>query len=98
MRPRRLLAAVAGPAVLAVLIVVAGPALGRAGTTASPARGTHDAAVAMVDGIPQAALNAPALSQRSSADGALAAYVVAAATVALVFAFWTAGGLSSWSL
>jgi hypothetical protein len=59
---------------------------------------SRDAAVAMADGMAQAALDAPAPPTRIAAFGALAAYVVAALSVALVFAFWTADGVSSWSL
>jgi hypothetical protein len=59
---------------------------------------SRDAAVAMADGMAQAALDAPAPPPRIAAFGALAAYVVAALSVALVFAFWTADGVSSWAL
>jgi hypothetical protein len=52
----------------------------------------------MADGMAQAALDAPAPPQRIASIGVLAAYVVAASSVALGFAFWTADGVSSWSL
>jgi hypothetical protein len=97
MRPRHVLAAFAGPALLAVL-VIAGPAVQRTDAASLYGRVTRDTAAAMVDGIAQATLDAPTPPQRISAHRALAAYVAVTASVALVFVFWTADGVSSWSL
>ncbi len=98
MRPRRLLAAVAGPALVAILVVVAGSAVQHTGATSSTGRITRDAAVVMVDGVSQAAVDASAPPQRITALATIAAYLTAAVSVALVFAFWNADGVSLWSL
>ena len=98
MRARRCLAAFAGPALVAVLVVVAGPAMRSTDLAALHTGPPRDDAVAMADGIARAALDAPAPPQRIASFGAIAAYVVAALSVALVFVFWTADGVSSWSL